>query len=604
MKAIFLENVCITRTPLENGRCTELSAPARGRSGGTVGAKSARALPHPSCRAERIMRCRVMRFRMSYRTARMSAFLVALVLASSVAAAPLRSDPADESSITQAAIIRLVSQPGAIEPTLQAHVQEFYGITGFEPAWSGSDEVAARAKAVRRALGRADVHGLRPDDYTFPLMSWADNPAPGQDAAEYDVAMTAALFRYALDVRLGRVKPKDVYKDASLPAQHFKVGRALAATLSDSSIDAFLADLPPPHPAYHRLVETLARYRAIAARGGWPTVTRGDNVALHIRLALEDPLMAQVSNSLSPQLREPIIRFQNRNGIHTSGKLDSETLDALNLSVSHRIEQIIVNMERWRWLPREFESRYIAVNVAEQSLDYLRNGHSELHSKVVIGRKDSPTPIVRAEVEAVVANPPWDIPIDIAAKQFLPRLKENANYLASRNMILTDAPGGDPHGATVEWRKLEPSIFDYRIQQRPGPGNVLGKVMLDAPNTFGVYLHDTPNKELFLLHTREKSNGCVRVERSLQLAQLAMEDEAFGEDSLSQALESGETTRLPLSQPLLVYLLYWTVVASSDGTTEFRPDRYSRDAALIAKLAELRTADMDIARAGALQAAN
>jgi L,D-transpeptidase YcbB len=236
-------------------------------------------------------------------------------------------------------------------------------------------------------------------------------------------------------------------------------------------------------------------------------------------------------------------------------------------------------------MPRQFENRYVAVNVPDQSLTFVRDGTIALSSRVIVGRLSSPTPITRSNVVAVIANPPWNIPGDIAARDLLPQLQRNPNYLASHNMVIADAPADDPHGRKIDWRKIVPAEFPYAIRQLPGPTTALGVLMLDSPNDFDVYLHDTPNKKFFQSERREISNGCVRVQQIFPLASLALTgDTAQGMDQLAKATKSHETQRLMLDSPLPVYFLYWTAIAGPEGQVGFRPDIYGRDAALIAAL--------------------
>jgi len=306
--------------------------------------------------------------------------------------------------------------------------------------------------------------------------------------------MTTSLLRYAYDVRIGRVDPTQVYRDADLLPRQYDAVAALSAAVQNDSIAQYLADLPPRYAGYVGLVKALARYGQ--AR----------------------PLRAQ---------------------------------------------QIAANMERWRWLPRTLESRYIAVDVPDQSLEYVRNGQAVLRSRVIIGRPNSPTPILRTTVEAVITNPVWDIPGDIAARMITPTQASDASYLAAKNIVIENG----------------------QYHQNPGPANVLGRVMLDAPNPFYVYMHDTPNKSIFQQEMREVSNGCVRVQQILPLAALALADDiATGMPQLQQAIDAGETQRIPLSSPLAVYMVYWTARADENGNVEFRPDRYGRDPPLITAL--------------------
>jgi len=469
---------------------------------------------------------------------------------------------------------------GRADPRLLA----FYDSRDFAPVWSGSDDAQTMATQLRETLAQASAQGLRSADYTAGIDRWAHGTQDAKDAAAYDLAMTTALLRYARDVRNGRVRPKDVYSDVSLPSQPFDALAGLNRALKNDALDKFLADLPPPDPGYRGLVTALARYRAILIGGGWPSVTpAGKNLAQ--RLAAEDMVLDAEADPSDADVQRALVRFQARNGLPPDGKLSQDTLKALNISAAWRVQQILANMERWRWAPRGFERRYVLVNVPDQSLAFMDDGKAVLTSKVVIGKKTSPTPILRTQVEAVVANPAWDIPGDIAAKQLLPKLRHNADYLATRNMVVADAPLDDPHGTKVNWRGMNANTLPA-LQQPPGADNVLGVLMLDMPNVFDVYLHDTSNKKLFLSPSRLMSNGCVRVQEIFPLASLALTgDPQDGLERLTQAVAAGETQRIALRTPLPVYMFYWTAVADSDGTTGFRPDLYDRDKRLLAKLA-------------------
>src|SRR5262249_53679044 len=153
-------------------------------------------------------------------------------------------------------------------------------------------------------------------------------------------------------------------------------------------------------------------------------------------------------------IRDAVKRFQSLNGLTQDGRVRGDTLDALNVSAAARVSQIAANLERWRWLPRQLETRYVAVDVPDQSVQFVRNGAVVLSSGGIVGRKASPTPITRSEIVAAVVTPPWNIPGDIAARDLLPQLKRNPNYLATKHMVVTDGPPNDPYGRTINWRKV------------------------------------------------------------------------------------------------------------------------------------------------------
>jgi murein L,D-transpeptidase YcbB/YkuD len=507
-------------------------------------------------------------------------------------AAPANTRVALEHMLSSAAS-QTTATPSNKRDIVRIQTLALYDSRNFEPVWSGDSDADGRAQIARFTLEHAADQGLRPSDYTSGFAAWKDPPKAGSDAAKYDVALTEALLRYASDVRYGRLRPREVYKDVKLlPPQAYEMVPDLEDAISHNTLEKFLASLPPPDARYQGLVAALARYRAIQAQGGWSK--SGKNLAQ--RLAFEDPELAETPSPSDDDVRRALFRFQLRNGMKPDGKVGPEVTKALSLPVSWRVQQIIANMERWRWLPRTFEHHYIMVNVPDQGLDYMLDGQSVLHSKVVIGRKKTPTPILHTWVKAIVANPPWDVPDFIAAADLLPHLRKNSNYLASRNYVLADGPANDPHGDSVNWRGVSGNNIPYQIQQLPGPANVLGVLMMDMPNDYDVYMHDTPNKKLFDSNMRQMSNGCIRVEQILPLASLILTDDAqAGLDQINTAIATQQTQRIELESLFPTYLVYWTAIAGPEGTAGFRPDIYDRDQILIAKLGLKGTADQPAA---------
>ena len=256
---------------------------------------------------------------------------------------------------------------------------------------------------------------------------------------------------------------------------------------------------------------------------------------------------------------------------------------------------VIANMERWRWLPAVLEPDRIMVNAAGSQLELWLGGKLMLTSRVVVGRRTSPTPMLRAEGAGITVNPPWTVPRSIAAKEILPKLKRNHAWLVSQDMVLLDGPPGDPQGLGINWRAIPAGTFPYQIRQYPGPHNPLGQIKLELPNRFDVYLHDTPNKAAFERSARQLSHGCVRVEQILPLASYALAADLSAMQQITQAIDSGKTSTIPLKKKLPIYFLYWTAVADSEGKVQYQPDVYGRDRRLIAVMRskQLRIASID-----------
>jgi len=512
---------------------------------------------------------------------------------------------AEAPSIDPTAVSQAIRDAMAAPPRLDAEpldteaLLHFYELRQFRPAWSGDAAGAKRAALLEEALAHAGDDGLDPADYHVAALASQLAPRTAKAAAALDLLLTDAFLRYAHDLRIGRISPKDVDDEISLPAQHFDAAAALAVALAHDDLAQLLAELPPPEPDYARLKDALRRYRAIAAAGGWPQIPKGDGELrldrdgdprlpiLRARLAVEDPTLASTPDQARPgDLTAALLRFQARNGLDPDGRIGPRTFAMLNIPAAYRVKQIVANLERWRWLPRPIEKRYIAVNTTDASLQVIENGSPIFVSKVVVGDPKHPSPILRAVVRMVTVNPPWNVPYSIALKEMLPKLRRDPTYLMSQNIVILNGPEGDPYGTRIDWASPASRHYLYRLQQLPGPENSLGSIKLEMPNPFDVYLHDTPARRLFARATRTFSHGCIRVEDALKLASLALGGDANRTlDELNAGIAAGATVHLPVRHPLPAYILYWTAIEDPDGTVEFRQDTYGRDGRMIAALA-------------------
>lgn len=304
--------------------------------------------------------------------------------------------------------------------------------------------------------------------------------------------------------------------------------------------------------------------RALDADMGLPS--RSLDAATLLNDALRQSRLAAMLDSLAPQYS------------------DYAALKAALVRNGQPADVLAANMERWRWLPATLEPDRIVINAADAQLQLWLGGKMVLASRVIVGRPANPTPILRAEGAGITVNPPWTVPHSIAVKEILPKLKRNHAWLASQDMVLLNGPEGDLQGLHVNWRAIPAGTFPYRIRQYPGPRNPLGRIKIELPNRFDVYLHDTPGKSAFDRPNRAASHGCVRVEQILPLASYALAADLTAIDQLTQAIDQGETQYLPLQRKLPVYFLYWTAFAGADGELQFRPDIYGRDRRLVAAM--------------------
>ena len=267
-------------------------------------------------------------------------------------------------------------------------------------------------------------------------------------------------------------------------------------------------------------------------------------------------------------LRRLTQRAQKRFGLEPNGVLNASTLEALNVPVAERVQQIIANMERWRWLPPELPADRIQVNIAAAVLTVFHEGTPTLSMRAVTGRPDDMTPMLQSQIQSIVFNPPWNVPSTIATKELWPKEKAHPGYFKRNDFIVIPLPGGG-----------------NRLQQKAGPKAALGRVKFDFVNKYGVYLHDTPSHSAFGKYARMVSHGCVRLEHPVVLAKAVMDgDPKWTPDLIDSTLDGGDTVRAPLANPIAVFLLYWTAYVGPDGSANFRADPYDWDHALMQRI--------------------
>jgi murein L,D-transpeptidase YcbB/YkuD len=425
--------------------------------------------------------------------------------------------------------------------------------------------------------GSAAAAPLAPNQAALLRAALAEAPSHGLPAAAPgDEALETAAARYAQALRGGRLQALQYLPEWAQRPVAFDARAGLEQAIRDDRLAAWLADLAPPTPEYAQLKAALGRYRAIAAGGGWPSLASGPPPrlgaedarapALRLRLAVEDAATAPGEGSVFDEgLRDALVRFQSRHGLTADGVLGARTLAELNVTAEARVAQIEANMERRRWEARVRPATRIDVNIAAQRLTYLRDGAVALTMRTVVGRPTDRTPIFSDAVEAIVFNPPWNVPTTIATKEILPKLAKDPGYLARNRFVVQPGPGP----------------VSQRLQQLPGPESALGLVKFDLPNSFAVYLHDTPAKSAFARDERALSHGCIRLEKPIELARLLLAGEAaWPPEAIQAALDGGATVRAPLSRAIPVSVGYWTVFMGDDGAINFRRDLYGWDARL------------------------
>ena len=485
--------------------------------------------------------------------------------------------------------------------------QQFYERRSHAPAWIKGTKPLPRISELIAALQTAADEGLDPQLNTVALLEQRRQEASKglltkkgfepQEAGALDVWLTYLYMKYASDLADGLSDLAHADPKWQIKPEKFDPAGRLESALSENNVGASLAELMPDNPQYQALRKMLLEFRAQAVKGGWPAVP----AQARLKPGQRSPVAATIAHRLAtsgdftgtvpaannavytPDLQEALKRFQRRHGLADDGVITAAVTAEMNVPVDQRIRQIELNLERWRWLPRDLGERHIIVNIPEYRLEVWDRGQVPVSMRVVVGKQDTQTPIFSDEMTHVVFSPYWNVPPTIAQGETLPEIMKDPGFLARANMEVLDRNG----------QPIDPSTIDvadpasYRFRQRPGAQNSLGLVKFMFPNQFNVYLHDTPTDSLFARASRSFSHGCVRLENPLALAEYVLRDQqGWTREKIEEAMHAEEERTVKLKKAIPVYLGYWTARVSSDGVMQFRKDVYGIDSRLAALLAD------------------
>jgi murein L,D-transpeptidase YcbB/YkuD len=488
------------------------------------------------------------------------------------------------------------------------HMQKFYESYGYSLPWVRGTEPTAQAQQVIALLLQAEQKGLTAEDYDGPhwsarlakLKPAASQPSEA-DAVRFDVALTVCVMRYVSDLHVGKVNPKHFDFGLDVEAKKYDLPEFLKENVVDASdVAAAVAKVEPPYPGYQRTLQALHAYLEFAKGYGGsqlPTIQKtiapGDSyegVPQLVRLLqLVGDLPADASVSADGTVfQAPLVNavrsFQGRHGRLQDGRITAQTLADLNVPLSRRVRQMQLTLERWRWLPVGLHSAPIVANIPEFRLRaYDKNYHVAVSMNVVVGKAyDHDTPVFSDTMEYAVFRPYWSVPNSIAKGEFLPRITRDPDYLAKKGFEVVNSRQEVVTSGTVTSDILtQLRTGKLFIRQIPGPKNSLGLVKFIFPNSYSVYMHDTPAQEFFVKSRRDFSHGCIRLEKPADLAVWVLRDNpGWGMDRVRAAMNGSPNQQVNLAHPIPVLIVYGTVIVNEDGLVHFYDDIYGHDAAL------------------------
>jgi murein L,D-transpeptidase YcbB/YkuD len=482
------------------------------------------------------------------------------------------------------------ARPKPISEAQWEHAVKLYDQYGGYPIWLDGDGLRERrTKTLMTALLNADADALALDDYPLEdlhrlLSKLLEVKRPSAELlGDVDVVLTATYATLGQDLLTGQVDPSTVSQDWHIKPTPAQVDSALGRFLRDTRFDLSITQMRPEYPEYGDLQKQLVRYRQLISKGGWDSVPDGKALkpgdsapaerltALRDRLRVEgydagagsDSARTGAKAVYDRALAGVVAQFQREHGIVVDSTLGKETVQALNVPPSFRLGQIAANMERYRWMPRSLGDKYVFVNVPAFQLRAYDNGKQVMEMKVIVGAEyeDKNTPVFSDSMQYVVFRPYWNATDSIAAKELWPKAEADPTFLERNNYEVVTEGG------------------KQRIRQKPGDKNALGLVKFMFPNSFSIYMHDTPEDQLFQKDVRAFSHGCIRLEKPEEMAQWVL---GWTPEQVKNAMENGPDDRhVTLKEKVPVYIVYFTTFMR-DGRLYFGNDLYGRDGPLVA----------------------
>ncbi len=453
----------------------------------------------------------------------------------------------------------------------QKELHRFYKSRGYNMVWHDANGRIENVQILYNRIMQMEENGLPAEiPYIEEYKQWIGKES--RDSLVFFELMQTAQYLHFANRVLGGVSEKE----SKLQLWHIPRKKTDYLHLLDEFVAGDAAAIDKSiYPQYHLLKSALVSLMEIQKKGGWGTIEnlkiktkKGDSLSailsLKKRLYLTGELKDNDGSPFFNQSLEDAIRlFQNKHGLNPDGVVGGKTVQQLNVSIDDRIKQIIVNLERCRWLPNETDGDYLVVNIPAYNLTVMHGDSLIFSCGAIVGKETNKTAIFKGQMSQVVFNPYWNVPDKIVEKEIMPMVAKNENYLIENHM---------------EWH-------DGRLRQRPGADNALGEIKFLFPNPFGIYLHDTPAKGLFKQEKRTFSHGCIRIAEPHRLALYLLRDKkGWSAEEMDRILAGGMERYVQLDKQVPVYVVYFTAFVDFNGNLHFRDDIYGRDHALLGML--------------------
>ncbi|MFW5759844.1 MAG: L,D-transpeptidase family protein [Cyclobacteriaceae bacterium] len=490
---------------------------------------------------------------------------------------------------------------------LQNLIMDLYQTNDYNLLWNEFLEPSEKLNSLISYIKQSENVGLEPENYNYSYMQELINKAYVDGALQdmlsllqLDICATSSAIVLSSHLNAGRISPDKIDTAWFVNPPKLDYAKYIDQALQGGSIQNAFEKLQPNIDHYWKLASKLKKYHKIKRNGGFPSLpsvnqlSAGDSTSL-IRpvkklLAATGDLEDMTENSnITNEYKQALRQYQMRMDLPVTGSLNEATLRAMKVPVEQRIATIALNMERLRWF-EEFEEEYILINVPEFRMQVRKNDQEVIGMKVVVGKEYDSTPIFSDELEYLVFNPHWTVPLSIASEELLPKIKSNPEFLTVNNYKLMDGwdrNAKEVNPEQVNWSDIDEDNFPYVIVQESGKSNALGAVKFMFPNEYSIYMHDTPADYLFEKENRDYSHGCIRLERPFKLAKYLLRNkEGWNQQKQREVMDKEEPVTVNLPESLPVNIVYLTSWVDEDGNLNFRDDLYGHDQAQLRALEE------------------
>lgn len=491
------------------------------------------------------------------------------------------------------------------------HMQRLYAFMDFIPLWHDSrGQPTDRAGTYLNILQEAWQEGLNPEAYGIEkIKNYLRFKKGFLTPAQADLFISAALLTYIRDVKTGRIAPHKIDPELFMPVKDIDFVYLLFEALRSEDPVKYFSHLPPQHAEYQRLKEELIRLENLRKKGInkdlqaleteeiliKPGETSVKIAIIRKHLEKEKALLPPEhgNGGLYDTQMEAVIKSQQRSsGLLADGVIGPATVKMLQNGYDDKINKIKLSMERWRWLPEDLGEKHLRVNIAGFTVDAYKNTEKVFSMPIIVGTITKRTPVFSTVMPSVTFAPYWNVPDSIAGDTILPKIQENPSYYHEAGFEMIRHIGGERiliDASHFDWQSISADDFPpFRFRQKPGPQNGLGPIRFNLVNDMSIFLHGTPNKELFNRAERNVSSGCVRLKDPLQMAHFILEDsQAINKNQINsfynKAMEGDEgvaSHTVALDKKIPVHIVYWTSWIDSDNSVRYANDIYGRDALL------------------------